>query len=61
MKWLSALVLLLSVFDSFADWELTGSGELGKLPGGASMRRAELSNKGVSAQLTAIVFPAKAY
>ncbi|MEI6493928.1 MAG: phosphodiester glycosidase family protein [Verrucomicrobiota bacterium] len=61
MKCLSALILLLSVFNASADWELTGSGELGKIPGGAYVRKAGLSNKGVSAQLTAIVFPAKSY
>ena len=61
MKWLPALVLLASVFNSSADWELTGTAELGKLPGGASVRRAELADNGVSAQLTAIVFSPKSY
>ena len=61
MKWLSALVLLTSTFNSSADWKLTGTGEPGKLPGGASVRRAELADNGVSAQLTAIVFSSKSF
>lgn len=63
MKWLSVLLLLLlaSLVNSSADWERTGSEELGKLRGGAFVQRAELANRGVSARLTAIVFPAKAY
>jgi uncharacterized protein YigE (DUF2233 family) len=61
MKWLPALVLLASVFNSSADWELAGARELGKLPGGATVRRAELADNGVSAQLTAIVFSSKSY
>ena len=61
MKWLPALILLASISSSSADWELTGTGDLGKLPGGAAVRRSELDDHGVSAQLTAIVFSSKCY
>ncbi len=61
MKWLQTLVLLASIVTSSAEWKVTGAGELGKLPGGGSVRRAELSDNGVSALLTAIVFPSKSY
>lgn len=61
MKWLTALALLTSIFNSSANWELAATSDQGKLPGGASVRRAELGDNGVSAQLTAIVFPAKSY
>ena len=62
MKWLVTLALLASVVSSSADWKITGSPEvLKKLPGGAEVRRAELGDDGVSAQLTAVVFLSKAY
>ena len=61
MKWLTAFVLLTSTFNSSADWKLAATSDLGKLPGGASVRRSELGDNGVSAQLTAIVFSSKSY
>ena len=61
MKWLLAPVFLASIFNSSADWKLAGAGELGKLVGGASVRRAELSDNGTRTQLTAIIFPEKSY
>jgi uncharacterized protein YigE (DUF2233 family) len=61
MKWLLPLVLTASFSASLAAWEITGTEELGKLPGGGFVRQAELSDNGVSARLTAIVFSAKSY
>jgi len=61
MKWLPALALLASVVSSSADWKITGAVELGKLPGGSAVRRVELGDNGVTAQLTAIVFSSKSY
>ena len=61
MKWLPAFILLASITHSSADWELTGAGELGKLPGGASVRKAEFGDNGVSAHLVVIVFSSKSY
>jgi len=61
MKWLPAIILLASVSVSAAAWEVTGTEEPGKLPGGGSVRQTGLSDGGVSARLTAIVFPSKSY
>lgn len=50
-----------SLATSLAGWEFTGAADLGKIPGGAIARRAELDDNGVTAQLTAIVFSPKSY
>ncbi|MFA7345500.1 MAG: phosphodiester glycosidase family protein [Terrimicrobiaceae bacterium] len=61
MKWLPALLLLSQIASSSADWAITGASDLGQIPGGAAVRKADLADNGVSAQLTAIVFPCKSY
>ncbi|MCK9589771.1 MAG: phosphodiester glycosidase family protein, partial [Terrimicrobiaceae bacterium] len=61
MKWLPTLALVALHSASSPAWEVSGTGELGNLPGGGFVRRTELSDNGVSAQLTAIVFPSKSY
>lgn len=61
MKWLLPVALTALLSTSLAAWEVTGTGDLGKLPGGGFVRRAELTDNGVSARLTAIVFTAKSY
>ena len=61
MKWLLPLVLTASFTTSLAAWEVTGTEDLGRLPEGGFVRRAELTDNGVSAQLTAIVFSSKSY
>jgi uncharacterized protein YigE (DUF2233 family) len=62
MKWLPAIVLFASILTSSADWKITGSEDLSKkVPGGASVRRVELGDNGVGAQLTAVIFLSKSY
>lgn len=61
MKWLLPFALTALLSTPLAAWEVAGTEDLGKLPGGGFVRRAELSNNGVSAQLTAIVFSSKSY
>jgi len=62
MKWLPALVLFASALNSSADWKIMGAEDLlKKIPGGASVRRVELGDNGVSAQLTAVSFLSKSY
>ena len=62
MKWFPALALLASIVSSSADWKISGSEDfLKKVPGGASVRRVDLDDNGVSAQLTAVIFLSKSY
>jgi uncharacterized protein YigE (DUF2233 family) len=61
MKWLLPLVLTALLSTSLGAWEVTATADLGKLPGGGFVRQAELTDNGVSARLTAIVFSSKSY
>lgn len=61
MKRLLPLALTALLSTPLAAWEVTETRELGKIPGGGFVRRAELSDNGVSAQLTAIIFSSKSY
>lgn len=60
MKWILTLVLGILPLSAHA-WEVTDVENLGSLPGGAAVRRVALSDAGVSAHLTAVVFSSKAY
>ena len=61
MKNFAIFALLAPILTCSGEWKLTENGDLGKIPGGGIVRRAELVDDGVTAQLTAIVFPAKSY
>ncbi|MBE2204316.1 MAG: phosphodiester glycosidase family protein [Chthoniobacterales bacterium] len=68
MKCLASLVLLLQAASlasvaaaGNAVWNVTETADLGTLPGGGIVRRAELATPQTTAKLTAIVFQSKAY
>jgi uncharacterized protein YigE (DUF2233 family) len=44
-----------------AAWEVTGSRELGTLPGGGQVREVEVSEDGRTARITAILFSSRSY
>lgn len=44
-----------------AAWEVTGSRELGSLPGGAQVREVEVAEGGRTARITAILFSSRSY
>ncbi len=61
MKWLPTLALLATISISSADWRVTATTDLGELPKGATVQASDLDNDGLSARLTAVVFPSKAF
>lgn len=61
MKWLPTLALLATISISSADWRVTETTDLAQLPKDATVRASDLDNEGLSARLTAVVFPSKTF
>ena len=53
------LAWIISIAAAPASWQIAGSKSLGSLSGGAEVREVQLSNGGLNAFLTAVVFPEK--
>lgn len=61
MKWLTALLFLITLPSASATWKIIEEAGLGALRGGGAVRRVELMADGLSVRMTAIIFPSKAY